>query len=288
MSVQAAGDPFIISSSLLSILGLISFSLGMYYDHYLLPDSLIDVYRAFSFLFKGREMIRNATKIYGETPFSLPMPRTRIHVFSSKEHFMEMNKSHTADLSLHVAIKEILSPQHTLGGFQIPDRRDIEGMNFVRARRSANVRIVLYIPKFFHLVEEDFGKAFENGLVNDGFVEISLSNHLRNLVVRANTLFILSEEAAHDPKFHKMAMGYAYRALLAAEICRSVPTWSKGTVSYLVQGNQRHRKYCFKEIGKYAEKYLAEGNANDGKIDLNGRNVGPTMLSLLRRTANLN
>lgn len=50
------------------VLGSLSF--GMYYGHYVLPDSLLDVYKAFCFLFKGREMIRKATKIVSSQTWS--------------------------------------------------------------------------------------------------------------------------------------------------------------------------------------------------------------------------
>ncbi|PVH99514.1 cytochrome P450 [Periconia macrospinosa] len=230
---------------------LLSCATVYYYGALLLPQYVIDTFQGYRFLFHGREMIAQASKQYGEQPFSLPTPSERVHVVSSKQHFAELAKAHTSQLSLHAAVLKIFSPKHALGGFQFPNRRDIEGMNVVRAIRSANVRLVHYIPAHFRLVEEEIqhlmsGKETDN----NGYIEVPLLALVRNMMIRANTLFIISEETANGREFLNMTAKYANRALLTAEICRLVPTWSKRT----------------------AEKYLAEGATDPDAILLKDRN----------------
>ncbi|KAF2009047.1 cytochrome P450 [Aaosphaeria arxii CBS 175.79] len=219
---------------------------------------VFDIPRGYRFLVSGRQMIRKASALHGINAFSLPTPKARIHFVSSKEHYRELTKAHPTHLSLHSAIKQMLSPYLIFGGFHVPEARTVEGMHVVRGIRSATVRLSYFSPMFFKIIQQDISKATMSKKQDDGYVQVAFPKLITNMILRSLTLFVIGEEAMNSPTFIDEAWKYRNRALFTAELCRLTPNWSHKLISYLVQGNESHRKYCFGVASTEVDKYIEE------------------------------
>ena len=166
--------------------------------------------QSWKFLIKGRQILLDMAQNVGsilhiavvktnlttlQNPhkaFSVPIPGTRLHVMSTKEHWADFNRASQTQLSPMAASREMFQPKYTFG-FDWKIQREHVSLITVRSLRATTALLETFRPKLISMLEEEFRKAI-GSRGKDGWSRIPLWETTQRATTRMNTLVILGEE----------------------------------------------------------------------------------------------
>ncbi|KAH7096039.1 cytochrome P450 [Paraphoma chrysanthemicola] len=128
-------------------------------------------------------------------------------------------------LSFHEAMTDRLKHKYTMFGFE---HNDVDPHNAV-AGRTLKVLLRTHLQQLRNVIENGVKAGFwagTNGLREspDGWLNVPLFALSRQITERVNSLVFLGPELANSPHFMKSAVRYSNDAIIAAEICRQLPS----------------------------------------------------------------
>ncbi|KAF2793132.1 cytochrome P450 [Melanomma pulvis-pyrius CBS 109.77] len=240
----------------------------------LLPPVCIYVFfvqlhwKSWKYLSSGRDMMMAMADQCGDAAFSVPIPGNRLHLFTSKRHWDELNSTSLDVLSNHAWSKDMLQPKAAFG-YDWSDRRNEEGMPIVRAIRTISNQFSILRPECVRILEQDFNQAMEsNPSGKNAIGRVPLWPTIQFSLARITTLMICGEDVANDPEFMERSVKFLDEAGKVAEATKILPSFISPVVKMLIQGRNLNRDYVYATIANKTEEFRRAKAASEDTKEL--------------------
>lgn len=211
-----------------------------------LPSFLRNAAFTIAYLSNGAEVIAHH---YGKSqgkPFVLRTPGKQVVVVSSRKHIKELNQASPAALSMHAMAKELMQPLHTMQGFDMNERRGLDGLQFVNAiRKDFTPQLPRKLPMLERAISDEFAKELKGCKVVNGKYQVKLYSMVNRIIARANCVACFGEEIASDPVIVAAAQRFAVDCYISGEIIRAGPKSITVPIASIVTGQWRATRTLF-------------------------------------------
>ncbi|KAF2464155.1 cytochrome P450 [Lindgomyces ingoldianus] len=202
--------------------------------HFRRPTGLPIKYRSFAlgkcffnldFILDAPFMILRAYKDLDGRSFAVPALNEYQVLACSGPDIQSVSEASEDKLSFHAAMTDRLKHKYTMFGFE---HNDIDPHNAIPGR-TIKVLLRIHLPAIRPMIEKRINEGFNYMLGSsspdsDGWMSVSTFGLARSITERVNAQICLGTELADSPNFMEAASRYSHDAILAAEICRQLPS----------------------------------------------------------------
>ncbi|PSN62395.1 cytochrome P450 [Corynespora cassiicola Philippines] len=203
------------------------------------------VLQTWKFLLKGRAIMLEHTQKNPRKPFSLAIPGNLLHVTCSEEHWNDLNKAPTSQLSPNAASREMFQPKYTFG-FDWAAPREHVSLATVRSIRNMTQQLPSFQKRFVAILDDEFNKALSKSPQIEGWARVTFWTTVRRAVTRINSLIFLGEDIADDEDFITRGLSFVDQTSVILESVRLVPSFLAPLVTKLIKGRGRDSEYVFR------------------------------------------
>ncbi|KAF2691972.1 cytochrome P450 [Lentithecium fluviatile CBS 122367] len=210
-------------------------------------------------------MVSRAYKELNNASFAIPA-LTEYQVLACLESDARaVSEASEQMLSFHAAMTDRLKHKYTMFGFE---HNEVDPHNAVPAR-TLKVLLRKHLPDIRPIIQKRIIQVFELEFdrfpeTSNGWKDISAFGLARRITERVNTQICLGTELAESSKFMQAARRYNHDAIVAAEICRQLPSIFTPLIAPMVMnwsGAMREVGASIKEVVQarlYQQKFEAK------------------------------
>lgn len=220
---------------------------------------LVSRLQAWTFLFRGSQIIQDGFKRSKGAPFFVDVPENRYHIVSSWEHIKEIDAASDGVLSLQGAAKEILQPKHTMTDFNWLDKRGAEGAPLLKTLR---IDLAGHLP----VLLPDIRRAM-SGLLDDLYTSQATVNGMKQsplypmvikTITKSNALAFFGKHIADNEEFMRVGSAFIEETLIIAEVCRLLPDFVSDRVGKLLSNRLNSGKIIHSILDPVIEERFEE------------------------------